>query len=216
MKARSFVGIILVGLSSWLAAQESGPLYENNFEKAAVGKVPDDLLILDGGFAVKEEGGNKVLELPGAPLDTYGVLFGPAEKADVAVTGRFHGTLKGRRFPAFAIGLNGVAGYKLRVSPGKKELELVKGDDIKASVPYTWTSGSWTLLRLQLRKVKEGEWRVEGRAWKQGDKEPAEWAISWTDTTEPSAGRPSVWGNPYAGTPIQFDDLVFTRVAAKP
>ena len=42
-------------------------LYENNFEKEQIGKVPENFLVLDGGFAVKEEAGNKFLELPGSP-----------------------------------------------------------------------------------------------------------------------------------------------------
>src|SRR4051812_26840355 len=51
--------------------------YANDFAKAALGKVSDDMLILNGGFTVKEEAGNRLLELPGTPLDTFGVLFGP-------------------------------------------------------------------------------------------------------------------------------------------
>src|SRR5258708_672354 len=58
------------------SAQDTNPkakpaekiLYENNFEKAEIGKVPDDLLVLEGAFVVQEESGNKFLELPGAPL----------------------------------------------------------------------------------------------------------------------------------------------------
>src|SRR5438874_13641621 len=60
-------------------AAEGKVIYENNFEKAEVGKVPEDFLVLDGAFTVKEEGGNKFLELPGAPLDTFGLLFGPTQ-----------------------------------------------------------------------------------------------------------------------------------------
>src|SRR6267143_120039 len=33
------------------AAAEAKILYENNFEKAEVGKVPEDFLVLDGAFA---------------------------------------------------------------------------------------------------------------------------------------------------------------------
>src|SRR5262245_25448962 len=94
-------------------ADEPKKLYENNFEKDEVDEVPEDFLVLDGGFAVKEEGGNKFLELPGAPLDTYGVLFGPTEAANVSVSARIYGAGKGRRFPAFAIGANGGGGLKL-------------------------------------------------------------------------------------------------------
>src|SRR5579859_1422724 len=101
-------------------AQEVKPLYEMNFEKVEAGKLPDDFLPLDGAFEVKAEDGNKFLELPGTPLDTYGMLFGPAVKSDVAVTVRVRGTKHGRQYPTFAVGLNGQSGYRLQVSPGKK------------------------------------------------------------------------------------------------
>ena len=203
----------LIGLATTMAIglANAQVLYTNGFDKAELEKVPDDMLVLDGGFAVKEEGGNKFLELPGAPLETFGVLFGPTEGSGLSVTARIRSTGKGRRFPTFAIGLNGVGGYKLQVSPAKKLLELVKGEEIVASAPLAWESGSWTVLRLQSRKVKDGEFKVEGRAWKQGDAEPKEWQISRSETTSAPAGRASVWGMPFAGTPIHFDDLIVAR-----
>jgi len=194
------------------ARAEEKALYENNFEKAEAGKVPDDFLVLDGGFAVKEDGGNKILELPGAPLDTYGLLFGPTEKTDVAASVRVKGTRKGRRYPTFGVGLNGQGGYRLQVSPGKQALELYRGDEVVASVPCEWKSGEWTLLRLQVTKAGEG-WKVEGKAWTQGGAEPKE-MISFEEKKEPAAGRASIWGSPYATTPIQYDDLVVLRVPA--
>ena len=200
-------------------AADSQPLYENNFEKEALDKVPDEFLVLDGGFAVKEEGGNRFLELPGAPIgEGSGLLFGTTEKENVAVSARVLGTAKGRRFPAFGIGLNGqgAGGYKLQVSPGKKLLELYKGETVIASTPYAWESGSWTILRLQVRRVKAREWKAEGKAWKQGAAEPDSWTLSWTESTEPIPGRASIWGTPYATTPIRFDDLQFGRAAGKP
>lgn len=188
-------------------AADPKPVYENTFESATVDKVPDDMLVLDGGFAVREEAGNKFLELPGAPLETFGVLFGPAEGSGLSVSARVHGTGKGRRFPTFAVGLNGVGGHRLQVSPAKKLLELHKGDEVLTNAPMTWASDSWTFLRLQSRKVKDGEFRIEGKAWKQGEPEPKDWSIVLTETAETPAGRASVWGNPYAGTPIRYDDL---------
>jgi hypothetical protein len=86
---------------------------------------------------------------------------------------------------------------------------------VLTSAPLAWESDSWTALRLQVRKVKDGEWLVEGRAFKQGAAEPAEWTIRHTDKMEPIAGRASIWGAPYAGTPIRFDDFVVTRAGAK-
>ncbi|MDB6110455.1 MAG: hypothetical protein JWR69_2205 [Pedosphaera sp.] len=196
-------------------AEDAKPLYQNNFETLEAGKTPDDFLILDGAFVGKQEGGNKILELPGAPLDTFGALFGPTEKSDVAVTARINSTSKGRRFPTFGVSLNGQGGYKLQVSPGKKALELYQRDAVVATVPYEWKSGQWTTLRLQVTKVGE-IWKVEGKVWPQGGTEPDKAMISFDETKQPTAGRAAIWGSPYATTPIQFDDLVVTRVGAKP
>src|SRR5438552_10258010 len=181
--------VLLTGLAFGAFAQQDKLLYENDFEKAALDKVPDDFLVLDGQFAVKEEGGNKFLELPGAPLDTFGALFGPTEKEGTAVSARIFGTARGRRYPTFAVGLNGqgTSAYRLQVSPAKKALELFKGDEVKSSAPYEWQSGTWTRLRLQVRKLKEGKWKVEAKAWPEGGKEPAAWAVAFEEKEQPVA-----------------------------
>jgi len=204
--------IALLALTHFSAfGEEAKPLYENNFEKAQVGSVPDDFLVLDGGFAVQETNGNKFLELPGTPLDTFGVLFGPTEKSDVSVSARIFGTKKGRRYPAFGVGLNGQGGFRLQVSPGKGTLDIYKGDTVVTNVPYQWKSGEWTTLLLQV--VKSGDvWKVEGKAWAQGASEPSTPMIALEEKTEPSAGRASIWGSPFSTLPIDFDDLVINRV----
>lgn len=185
-------------------------LYENNFEKAALDQAPDDFLVLDGDFAVKQSDGNKFLELPGAPLDTFGVLFGPTTNAGVRVSARIYATGKGRRYPSFGVGLNGPSGYKLKVSPAKNALEIYKGDESLANVPFAWKSGAWTMFKLQVRAVSDQLWKVEGKAWPQTEPEPADWTIWLEEKTPPHPGRASLWGAPYSGTPIRFDDLLLT------
>lgn len=181
--------------------------YKVDFEKAQPGSVPEDFLVLDGAFAVKEQGGNKVLELPGAPLDTFGLLFGPSLKENATVSARIFGEAKGRRYPTFDVGLNGVGGYRLRVSPGKKQLELFRSDTLKKSVPLEWKPGQWTHLKLTVLKASESTWIVSGKVWQEGTVEPAQAAIQHEDTEAPPAGRASVFGSPYSGAPIRFDDL---------
>ncbi|HEY6229496.1 MAG TPA: hypothetical protein VI282_20415, partial [Verrucomicrobiae bacterium] len=144
--------VAVVALSASAFAQDA--VYKNDFQSAEVGKVPQEMMVIDGGFTVVEEAGNKCLELPGAPLDTFGILFGPTEKENRTASARIYGTSKGRRAPTFSIGLGGVGGYKLQVSPGKKMLELYKGDAVKTSVPFEWQSGKWTHLALIIRKSK--------------------------------------------------------------
>ena len=186
-------------------------LYENNFQKAAPGPLPDnEFLVLDGDFSIKESDGSKYVELPGAPLDTYGVLFGPTTNAGVCVSARIYGTSKGRRFPAFGIGLYGQNGCKLRVSPAKDALEIFKGDQSVASVPYHWKTGAWTVLKLRVRRAGGAAWKIEGKAWPQTETEPKDWSITLDETSEPHPGRASIWGSPFSGTPIRFTDLLVT------
>ena len=209
MSTRAPLWLLLALLSypTRLGLADTKSLYENNFTQAEVGKVPGDMLVLDGAFAVRQEGDEKFLELPGAPLDSYGVLFASAEKEGVCVAARVFGTAKGRRFPTFGLGLNGASGYRLVVAPGKKALELYKGDTVEASVPFDWASGEWTQLRLRVRKTGEKAWKIEGKAWAQNATEPTAWTVSWDESEPPRAGKAALFGNPFSGTPIRYDDL---------
>lgn len=194
-------------------AADTAPIYSQDFSKAPVGAAPDELLVLDGQFSVKEDAGNRFLELPGAPLDTYGFLFGPNGQAGVRVSARIQGLKQGRKFPAFAIGLCGAGGFRLQVSPAKQAVELFRGDNPVASAPFVWKSGAWTQLTLQIRKAPEGGFKVEGKAWNMDDPEPAAPQISQPVTELPPAGKAGAWGMPFAGTAIRFDDLAVTPVS---
>lgn len=213
MKKLLFAGALAGSLCAAVFAQEAKPgTYTNDFEKAEVDSVPDGFLVLDGGFAVKEEGGNKFFELPGAPLESFGVLFGPTLKENQSTSARIHGSGKGRRFPQFGVGLNGVGGYKLLISPAKKAIELYKGDNVLTNAPFEWQTEKWAKFLLQVRKVKDGEWKVEGKVWMEGSEEPKEWLISYDETTAPVNGRAMIIGRPYSGTPIRYDDFAVAPV----
>ena len=188
-------------------------LFQINFDKAEVGRVPDDFLVLDGGFAVQADGASRFLELPGSPLESFGVLFGPTEKDGVRVGARILATSKGRRHPVIGVGLNGAVPFRLQMAPAKKALELYKGDELLASVPFAWESGSWTEFRLQLTRAGDSGWTLQGKAWKQGTPEPPAWTVTQTVKEEPVAGRASVWGKPFSETPIRFDDLFVEKAS---
>lgn len=198
---------LLLGLAVGVRAAPGKVLFQTDFEAAAVDSFPDDFLLSDGGFAVKSVDGNKVLELPGDPLEAFGFYFGPTEKENIAVQARFMGTGKGRRFPTYSVSLGAGGQFKLRVSPAKKSIELYKGDDVVATVPHTWPSGKWQMVYLQVRKVKDGGWNVEGKVWPQGEPEPKDWTITLDQKEQPLGGRPAIWAAPYSGTPILMDDL---------
>jgi len=193
--------------ASRAAEAPAKPLYHHDFEAAESGKLPAEMMVLSGDFTVKADAKDgKVLELPGEPLDTFGLLFGPAPTGDATASARFFGTKKGRKFPTFGVSLGGVGGYRLQVSAAKKTLEIFQGDEARQSAAYEWKDESWTSLRVQVRKAASG-WIVEGKAWPAGTPEPAAWSITFETKEEPSAGRAGIWGSPFSGTPIRFDDL---------
>ena len=187
-------------------------LYQNDFQKTELGPLPDEFMVIDGQFTVKENAGNKFIELPGAPLEAYSFLFGPKENTNVAVQARIFTKAKGRRYSVFDVGLGGLGGYKLRVTPAKKKLELYRGDTLKTSVPLEWTSGKWTFLKLQVQQTDPFKITITGKIWSEGAQEPADPSITFTDTQPLIRERASAGAMPYAGEPVLFDDLIVTRV----
>lgn len=180
-------------------------LFEQNFESLPAGPMPKEFLALAGEFAVGVDGSAHFLELPGSPLDTFGALFGPSSAEPCTLEGRFYGTKTGRKFPTFGLSLRGAGGYRLQVSPGKGMLEIYKGDEPLIGVTFAWQSGTWTTLKLTMSRQGAG-WVLEGRAWSEGTA-PAVPQLRWEVTGDIAAGRAAVWGSPYSGTPIRFDDL---------
>ena len=204
--------LLALGLAT-ISTQAAEPLYQNDFEKTEIGEVPDDFLALDGGFEVKAEGGKKFLELPGAPLDSFGFMFGPSARHGNEISARMFGTKKGRRYPVFGLALNGVNGFRLQVAPAKRSIELLKGKDIVAKTAFRWGGGSWLRLSLDVQQTGDAEWTISGRVWEDGKKAPAKPTLTHKETKEPRNGKPSIWGSPYSGTPIRYDDIVVKKLA---
>ena len=192
----------------------SAPLYANDFEKSPEGDPPADLTHLDRGeFKIKTVDSNKLLELPGDPVEKYGMLFGPEDQSFLCVSARIYGTSTGKRFPEFGVGLGDSNGYKLWLMPATGQLQIYRHEDVVATVPYAWKSGTWTSLRLQVRRINESKFVVEGKSWPHGAAEPKDWSIAYIETQEPPKGRATVWGSPYSSTPIRFDDLMVTTAS---
>ncbi|HIG26615.1 MAG TPA: hypothetical protein EYQ50_02000 [Verrucomicrobiales bacterium] len=188
------------------------PKYFQNFDNLADEKIPDDLMVLMGRFRITGDDSNRFLELPGSPLETFGLLFGSEQKENFEVSVKIKGTSHGRRHPAFGIGINGLGGYRLQVEPGKKTLEIFRADESVIQVPFTWKKNSWIQLKFRISKSEASQWLIQGKAWSDQDKEPDGWLITLTETEEPFAGRASIWGIPYSGIPILFDALTLTTL----
>lgn len=203
---RISTSIVLMCICGALIAADAAP-YANDFEKAEIGKVPEDVMVLDGTFAVREFGGNKCLELAGDPVGAFGALFGPDGLVAMDVKARIWAAASGKRFPEVGIGANDPGGYKLFAVPARHILELRKGDDPVASAAFPWQSGKWTWYRLRVEPKGAKTWQIRGKAWPDGQQEPANWMVTAQDTEAPSAGKASLWGSDFSEQPIRFDDL---------
>jgi hypothetical protein len=196
------------------AAQAAPNVYRNDFEQSQIGKVPDDIMVLDGTFAVRQVAGNKCLELAGDPIGSFAALFGPDGMTGADVSARIQAFPQGKRFPEFGIGAAGPGGYKLLAVPGQHRLELRKGEDAKAFGSFDWSAGSWTCFRLRIEPGDKNSWTIRGKAWRQGTTEPDAWTVKVEDSKPPS-GKASIWGSDYSEQPIRFDDLSVALVAQK-
>jgi hypothetical protein len=184
--------------------------YRNDFSNATTGQLPKDLQSVGGGFRVAEVEGNKVLELPGEPLEIGGLLFGPPEKA-LDVRAKVMAEKSGRRMPEFGVGTGDVGGYRLMYIPAAHRLELRHGDEVIAASDKLdeFTPGRWTWLRLRVAKNAEGRWFADGKLWpaEANTPEPPAWKVTFEVKEPASPGRASVWAVPFSGKPIRFDDL---------
>lgn len=199
--------ILLLACLAALAASAPPRQYTNTFESLPPGKVPEDIMVLDGTFTIANVEGNKCLELSGDPVGEFGALLGPALGPAIDVKTRIWAAASGKRFPEFGIGAGDAGGFKLFVAPGRHIIELRAGEDTRASAPVQWKSGTWTWLRLRIEPRGKQGWLIAGKVWPSDQKEPDPWTLSTQATSAPPGGRVSVWGETFSEQPIRFDDV---------
>jgi sugar phosphate isomerase/epimerase len=204
---------ILTVCCAWagISGAQAESLYKQDFQSTDIGDTPDDFLLLSGKFVVGHSSSNHHLTLPGVPLDSHGAVFGPDNEGDLVLSARIRSERKGRLYPSFGIGLYGLGGHILKVSPAKKSLELFRGRNSVMETPIKWKSGEWTHLSLKVTSQNEDTWTVQGKAWSEGSAEPSEWQLSTTTEVAPTQGKASLWGQPYSGKAIQYDDISLER-----
>ncbi|MBU6300445.1 MAG: hypothetical protein KGS60_02740 [Verrucomicrobia bacterium] len=202
------VALLLPGTAS---AGENVLLSED-FSSFPAGKEPD-LFILAGSFSVEaEEGGNHVLQIATGELVDATVQLGDSLKTGGEIVARIKGVQQRRSFPRFGVGLHGKAGFQLRVAPAARAVELLKGEDVIQTVPFTWTAGQWHLVRLRVAAIPNGGWSVSGWVWPEAAPAPSQALIDYIAEPGPLQGKSSLFGTPFSGQPIQFDDVRITAL----
>lgn len=180
------------------------------------GKPPKEVFVLDGDIAITKKDGNPAIVIePGLIVDA-GAQLGESATGSASIEARVFASKKGRSYPRFGVALHGMSGCRLNVNVSKKQVELIKMDAVLASAPYTWTTDTWTKLKLSATKRGEGDWLVTAKAWPADAAEPKEPLITHEDKTLKGQGKAAVLGTPFSEMPIFFDDIkIEAQVAAK-
>lgn len=200
-------------LSTALAATtQAGDLKSYTFDCEAwsEGAPPAEVFVVDGTIKIKSLDGNKAIEIGADPLVDANAQIGTSANGSATVEARVLATKAGRSSPRFAVSVHGQSGYRLMLFPVKKQLQLLKGDEIVQTTPMEWTSGVWTKLKLEVKKGADNKWTIAGKAWPADSPEPKDPQITHEDTGLKGQGKCSVWATPYSGTPIYFDDIKLT------
>ena len=181
--------------------------YENDFQSAEPGLLPEGIMEIDGVFKVtKGEGDKQFLVMENEPLSENAVILGPSLKGAASVSAKIRSFRKRRSYPRFAVGLHGISGFRLRVVPSKGVVELVKNEESVKAIPYKWKHDEWTVLQLDIAPDGE-DWRVDGRVWHVSEERPEKPTVTLKHKGSPHQGKASLWGTAYSGHEIQFDDV---------
>lgn len=199
---------LLFALLSTVAAQ-AGESTSTKFtaDDWAEGAPPKEVFVVDGTIQVTTQDGNKVLSVLPDPITDASAQLGVSAAGEASIQAKVLGTKRGRSAPKFGLAVHGMSGHRLLLNAPKRQLELVKNDEVLASVPFTWTSGAWVWLKLEAKRGEGEAWQITGKAWAADASEPAEAQLKHADQGLKGQGKASVWGTPYSEQPIHFDDI---------
>jgi len=171
------------------------------------GAPPKEVFVVDGSIQVTSKDGNKVLTVLPDPITDASAQLGVSAAGEAAIKARVFASKQGRSLPKFGIAVHGMSGHRLLLNAPKRQLELVKNDEVLASAPFTWTTDTWVWLSLQAKRGGGEAWEITGKVWAADGAEPAEPQIKHADQGLKGQGKASVWGTPYSEQPIHFDDI---------
>ena len=171
------------------------------------GEPPEEVFVVDGKIEVANKDGNKALTIyPGTELVDACAQLAESASGSASIQARVFASKRGRSVPRFGLSAHGLSGYRCYVTPAKKELELLKGDETVASMPFDWTPETWLTMKLEVKRNGD-DWTISGSAWPSNGTPPAAPMLTHQDKGLKGQGKCAVWATPYSAMPIFFDDI---------
>ena len=212
-------GLVMLALAataipSPTAADEAAGLKSETitFDDQEPGDLADEFFVIDGNFSVIEADGDgeegRLVRVAGEPLVDSGVLVGGSSNGPAAILAKVRAHRVGRSFPRAGVGLHGLAGHQLRLVPARREVEFAINEETVMAAPLeNFASGEWYWLELRVDGNDEDGWTVTGHVWLDGEDKPEEPVLKRELETLRVTGRASLWGTPYSGREIDFDEV---------
>lgn len=229
MKIRALISLLsLTALSSF--ASEGAAAKPESADKPASGDAkaksfaydmeaweegvpPQEVFVLDGTIRVAKKDGSKTLMIDFNPIVDAGAMLGESANGSESISAKFFASKKGRAYPRFGLSVHGNSGHRLILNCAKKQIELVKNEEVLKTAPFSWTSDTWTMLKLEARQSAPGKWEISAKAWPADATEPAEALITHTDDKMKGQGKAAIWGTPFSEMPIYIDDVKIEAAA---
>jgi outer membrane protein assembly factor BamB len=184
------------------------------------GAVPAHWINATGKFAVRDEGGSKVLvktaENPFAFAKRTRPFFGQTDLSDYTVEAEVRSKdirrvmadvgIVAQRYELVLFGNH----QRLELQPWQPEVERT------VKVPFTWTKDTWYVMKLEVQTQGKGTVRARGKVWPKGEPEPAEWTIERVDPIGSLHGSPGLYADvpnadPKGGSEIYYDNIKVYR-----
>ncbi|MCM8534231.1 MAG: hypothetical protein NE330_23915 [Lentisphaeraceae bacterium] len=176
-------------------------------------EIPDDFFVMEGVWSIRKLVNTYALHLQPLPLRAYTMLFGPELKEGLELSVDVYTSKRGRVYPNFSIGSHGLSGFRLNARTGEKGslIELFTNETrLVANAPCTWQTDMWHTIKMRIVKQADGNVKISGKLWKRGEKEP-EWQLNYSAKMDLDEGQCSIWGIPYSGRDIFFDNLIISK-----
>jgi outer membrane protein assembly factor BamB len=193
--------------------------YAPNFQNIPVGRTPGGWINCQGKFAIKEVDGAHVL----AKLNTNAnVLIARANSfialptmTDYTIQADVQGTRKGGDMPDMGLAANR---YHLILDGNKQQLRLLSWEAVPRvdkSIAFTWKEKTWYHMKFTV-EVEGDKAIVRGKVWPRDQNEPADWTVTFEDSTPNKEGSPGIYAYSAGieadspGTEIYFDKVSIT------
>jgi outer membrane protein assembly factor BamB len=185
--------------------------WTETFDEIPDGGVPPGWVNATAGkFKVVALDGQKVLEK--APDETLfsriRMFIGPTDWSNYTFQGDVRVNMKRRQMgdvgvtaQRYSLVLYGNE-QKLKIEPWEPEVQR------SVSVPFEWKPDAWYTLKLRVENMPDGKVQVRGKAWPQGQPEPANWMIEKIDPIGNREGAPGIFAVAQFG--LYLDNLKLT------